>query len=460
MPKYGTNEGDGFVNGTFKGYGRQSTGKKSGQVSKKRKIEVVSDPSSTFSFKCVNGGSSNPSMEYAKSPLTRDQMENLIHYLCGHLEFDLESMESIKSDVKKIAEIVFQQLRILRPDVSEKMGEFPDKLGKSAFESFAMDLEKMVGLLEVFVPLYKENNEGLISKLIEHYTSHPEFQTITLFHLVMVVAQDVTTIVYHEFVLAQVEHQRAIANTISVQPTEKFLLIQESDGDVPKGYNSFMSDVPEHRDNRTAIFMQDGGGSLYEGQTRMTETAKKQVDSKCGEGAFVAVKGNRLTVVIADGVVVASAHFSAPSSKLPDGTKSPFPKKQCEILLEVISFYFEYLKEKFPGHEVIFGADWNIPKVEDTINLAKAAAKRGIYIGNDTQSETGFSLTECRPLGRSSIASLQRLKWDLLVHAAKMAFAMSMSSSERVKLSVQEGVEEGTPGMKISGDHATISMNF
>lgn len=418
--------------------------------------------SSSVSFKCVNGGSSNPSMEYASSPVTRKQMENVIHTLLGHPGFDLNG---INPDVIKIAKDVLKDVLMNRKDSSEVVPpSFPEKLEKSKFEPFSMDLEKMVELLKEFVPLYKKDIDGLIVALIKHYTSHPEFHTITLFQLAMVVAQDVTTIVYYEFVLAQVEHQRAIANTKSIQQLVTFLCKQEFDGNVPEGYVSFEFKDTRYSKNQTAVLMRMDikGGSLYAEQTKMTEGAKNYVDSKHKNGAFNSVKADRLTVVIVDGYIVVSAHFSAPSSKLHDETESPFPKKQCDILLDVIIYYMNYLEEYFPEHMVIFGADWNIPKVKDTINLAKAAAKRGIYIGNDTQSETGFSKTEHRK--RSAIASLQRLKWGLPVHAAKMAIAMSMSLSKRVKLSVQEGVEFGTPGRMINGDHAEIGgeidMNF
>ena len=105
------------------------------------------------------------------------------------------------------------------------------------------------------------------------------------------------------------------------------------------------------------------------------------------------------------------------------------------------------------GYSIIFGADWNIGNVDDSIALSEKLSPYGIFIGNDTQHITGFSLTESRPLGRSSIASLQRLKWGLSVYASKMAFATNVKS---LIIYVEDGVEEGTPGIKIKGDHAKV----
>jgi hypothetical protein len=408
-----------------------------------------------FTFICENGGSSEPSMEYALSPLTRIEMENMIHYISGHKHDD----SILNKNISDIALSVFEKLCSLRGDDLTQIPDFPDKLGKSSYEPFSMNLDKMIKNLEKFIPLYEDKNglfDSLIEELVSYHKDHDEFTKICVHQLAMVVSQNVTTIVYHEFVLEQIEHQKRIANTPSEELTQSFLLKQEWNCNVPKGYYPLAFYSSSHSKNQTVVLVKDNilGGRLYSGHSNMIVSAKLQINREFNsEFAYDSVKGDRLTVAIVDRFIIVSAHFSAPSSKLPDKKKSPFPKMQDDILCKIVAFYFNHLSDEFPDHSIIFGADWNIGNVDDSIALSEKLSPYGIFIGNDTQHITGFSLTESRPLGRSSIASLQRLKWGLSVYASKMAFATNVKS---LIIYVEDGVEEGTPGIKIKGDHAKV----
>jgi hypothetical protein len=417
-----------------------------------QKYSIDEDEQSTILYITGMNGDEDGrlTLEYSKSILSPEVMTNTIKAVCNSDNVD---MASVNKEVFDFAITLLEMLPVGRPNIPIP----PEKIGKNTFNPISGNKDEDNFILETVVPGWFElyscgKIETLLAEMVTYYEAQPGFHEACAWQIAMIVCQDLTTIVYWKEVNEQIAEQKKIASTkVPITPNENIRCVAEDDGKVPHGFQCFKDANPFDHLNITAVFIKKVLAkcfNLLERPDLLHNECRENVDNEFGNGAYDAVKAPRMTVVMSSKIIIVSYHFSAPSSK------SGFASNQVKIVASVIRAQFKYLTWEFPDVKIIYGGDSNLATEKDSVHLSELLEQDGLFVGNDSKSPSGISQTECRPTGRNTIASLQRLKWGVPVYAAKMLFISNFKRN--LIVAVADGVKHGTPGTVIPYDHAQI----
>ena len=394
----------------------------------------------TLTITAINGCVSL-SLEYSKSIMSPKSMLNTIKNVCNSSNVE---HEFVNTAISRLAIKLFNLLPMGRPTIPNP----PEKIEKHPFKSIATNTDNLNRLIPRWSEMYINNQiDVLLDKMVTYYKSQQGFDTASDWHIAMIICQDFATIIYWEDVKLLIAEQELIARTKIDTPQDALCCRAEFEGDTSSGYRDFTQKKPSDPMNVSAVSVPNQHADACKGVENMEEChnlCREKVDEKCGIGAYDAVKGSRLNIITLLNMLIVSYHFSAPSSK------SGFAKCHVEILALVIRTQIKYLKQRFPGMEIIYGGDSNLPSVKDSEDLSELLEQDGLFVGNDSNSPTGISPSEKRM--RNEYGSPQRKKWGVYVLAAKMLFI----STIKLRFSIAEGVNQGTPGRMIPIDHAPI----